>query len=126
MPDFAAHPSVQRVRMVAAFPIHCHNLWMLKPFIRFLGLFIFLIASFGTAAKTTKTPSQSAKDAFNLARNLYVQGKYELCVAELEKVHKELPNGFENSKELETFCKKGKDIVDREKAIDREKRIKAL
>jgi pSer/pThr/pTyr-binding forkhead associated (FHA) protein len=50
------------------------------------------------------------KDSFNLARNLYVQGKYALCLTELAKVHEIIPQ-FENSKELQSFCDQGLELV---------------
>ncbi len=58
------------------------------------------------------TPEQKAavKDSFNLARNLYVQGKYELCLTELAKVHENIPQ-YENSKELQSFCEQGRELV---------------
>ena len=61
------------------------------------------------------------KDSFSLARNLYVQGKYELCLTELAKVHELIPL-FENSKELQSFCEQGKELVQRQRDLDRKER----
>jgi pSer/pThr/pTyr-binding forkhead associated (FHA) protein/tetratricopeptide (TPR) repeat protein len=62
------------------------------------------------------TPEQraSVKDSFTLARNLYVQGKYEICLTELAKVHELIPQ-YENSKELQSFCEQGNDLVGKER-----------
>lgn len=64
-------------------------------------------------------PEQKAaiKDSFNLARNLYVQGKYELCLTELAKVHESVPQ-FENSKELQSFCEQGRELVHRQRDLE--------
>lgn len=60
--------------------------------------------------KLTNEQRSVVKDSFNLARNLYVQGKYALCLTELAKVHELIPI-YENSKELESFCKQGQELV---------------
>ncbi|MGE4133706.1 MAG: hypothetical protein AB7F86_18865, partial [Bdellovibrionales bacterium] len=65
------------------------------------------------------------KDSFNLARNLYVQAKYALCLAELAKVHDIIPV-FENSKELESFCSQGLELLRKQEQIEREAREKAI
>lgn len=69
------------------------------------------------------TPEQRSvvKDSFNLARSLYVQGKYELCLAEVAKVHELIPQ-FENSKELQSFCEQGRELVIRQKDSERKER----
>ncbi len=64
------------------------------------------------------------KDSFVLARNLYVQGKYALCLAELAKVHDLIPQ-FENSKELQSFCEQGLELVRRQEDLDRKERERA-
>lgn len=65
------------------------------------------------------------KDSFNLARNLYVQGKYELCLTELAKVHELIPQ-YENSKELQSFCEQGKELVHRQRDLERKERERAM
>lgn len=65
------------------------------------------------------------KDSFNLARNLYVQGKYALCLTELAKVH-ELIAQFENSKELQSFCEQGLELVRRQEDAERKERERLL
>ena len=65
------------------------------------------------------------KDSFALARNLYVQGKYALCATELRKVHDLIPV-YENSKELETFCEQGLELVRRQEDLDRQARERAV
>jgi pSer/pThr/pTyr-binding forkhead associated (FHA) protein/tetratricopeptide (TPR) repeat protein len=73
------------------------------------------------------SPEQKSavKDTFSLARSLYVQGKYELCLAETAKLHEMLPF-YENSKEIEAFCSQGRELVLRQKDSDRREREKAL
>ncbi|NCN40824.1 FHA domain-containing protein [bacterium] len=65
------------------------------------------------------------KDSLNLARNLYVQGKYALCLAEIAKLHETVPF-YENSKELESFCVQGHELTQRKIDEDRKEREKAL
>ncbi len=65
------------------------------------------------------------KDSFHLARNLYVQGKYALCLTELAKVHEIIPQ-FENSKELQSFCEQGLELVRRQEDLDRKEREKVF
>ncbi|HMN67269.1 MAG TPA: FHA domain-containing protein [Bdellovibrionales bacterium] len=73
----------------------------------------------------TTEQKTSVKDAFNLSRNLYVQGKYELCLTELAKVHELLPQ-YENSKELQSFCEQGRELVSRQRDLDRKERERAM
>lgn len=75
--------------------------------------------------KLTNEQKNAVKDTFSLARNLYVQGKYELCLAELAKLHEMIPM-YENSKELEAFCNQGRELVLRQKDIDRREKEKAM
>lgn len=51
----------------------------------------------------------AARDTFNLARNLYMTGKYELCSSELKKLHELVPF-YENSKELINLCAQGSEL----------------
>lgn len=57
------------------------------------------------------SPEQKAatRDTFNLARNLYMTGKYELCSSELKKLHEIVPF-YENSKELVNLCAQGSEL----------------
>jgi len=75
--------------------------------------------------KLTNEQKNAVKDTFSLARNLYVQGKYELCLAEIAKLHEMIPM-YENSKELEAFCNQGRELVLRQKDIDRREKEKAM
>lgn len=61
------------------------------------------------------------RDTFNLAGSLYAQGRYELCSAELRKIHEIIPY-YENSKELEAFCAQGSELVRKQKDLDRVQR----
>ncbi len=67
----------------------------------------------------------SIKDSLGLARNLYVQGKYSLCLAELAKLHETIPF-YDNSKELESFCIQGHELTQRKLDNDRKEREKAM
>ncbi len=73
------------------------------------------------------SPEQKSvvKDSFVLARNLYVSGKYELCLTELAKVHELIPQ-FETSKELQSFCEQGKELVHRQRDLERRDRERAM
>lgn len=77
-------------------------------------------ASFETLSKEQKLV---VKDSFSLARNLYVQGKYALCLTELAKMHDLIPQ-YENSKELQSFCEQGLELVRREEERARQQREK--
>ena len=82
----------------------------------------------GPASPTFETLSEEkklvVKDSFNLARNLYVQGKYALCLTELAKLHELIPQ-YENSKELQSFCEQGLELVRRQEDMDRKDRERA-
>lgn len=75
--------------------------------------------------KLTVERKNVVKDSFHLARNLYVQGKYALCLTELAKVHEIIPQ-FENSKELQSFCEQGLELVRRQEDLDRKERERAM
>lgn len=69
----------------------------------------------------TKEQQSTIKDSFSLAKTLYVQGKYALCVAELAKVHDLVPQ-YENSKELQSFCEQGLELVRRQQDQERKRK----
>lgn len=65
------------------------------------------LSSTSTAFEQLTPQQQNAiKDFFKLAQNLYTKGKYELCLAELKKIHEIVPN-YENSQEIQTYCEQG-------------------
>ena len=91
-----------------------------KQKIRFGAIFTILLAavlslfqpesgqidqSSTAAGKKPLSPEQKAivKDTFNLARNHFMQAKYELCRAEIHKLHK-IVSFYENSMELKDLC----------------------
>ena len=74
--------------------------------------------------KLTNEQRSVIKDSFNLARNLYVQGKYELCLTELAKLVELIPQ-YENSKELQSFCEQGRELVHRQRDLERKERERA-
>jgi pSer/pThr/pTyr-binding forkhead associated (FHA) protein/TolA-binding protein len=78
-------------------------------------------ASSATFETLSKEQKLVVKDSFNLARNLYVQGKYALCLTELAKLHELIPQ-YENSKELQSFCEQGLELVRREEERQRQQR----
>jgi len=53
---------------------------------------------------------QAVKDSFNLAKTLYVQNKYQLCLAEIKKLHEIVP-AYDNSREIENYCASGAQMV---------------
>lgn len=79
-------------------------------------------ASFDNLSPEQKT---AIKDSLGLARNLYVQGKYSLCLSELAKLHETVPF-YDNSKELESFCIQGHELTQRKLDQERKERQKAL
>lgn len=66
---------------------------------------------------------QAIKNSFNLAMNMYMQTRYELCIAELKKLHDTIP-AYENSRELLTFCEHGAELVKKKEDSDRREREK--
>lgn len=78
--------------------------------------------SFG---KLTKEQQATVKDSFTLAQNLYVQGKYEICLTELAKLHELIPK-YENSTEIQSYCEQGRDLVNRQRDIERKERERAM
>ncbi len=60
----------------------------------------------------------SIRDSFQLARNLYVSGKYELCLSEIRKIHELVPV-YEESKDLQTFCEQGSLLLLKKQDMDR-------
>ena len=76
-------------------------------------------------ANLTNEQKAVVKDSFNLARNLYVQGKYELCLTELAKVHELIPQ-HDNSKELQSFCEQGRELVKRQRDLEYKERERAM
>lgn len=79
------------------------------------------------SSKTTGEQALSAsqksavRDSFQLALHLYKQGKYELCMSELQKLHQIIPQ-YENSKELQDFCSHGHELVLIQKDRERKER----
>ncbi len=55
------------------------------------------------------------KHSYNLAKNLYIQGKYELAAQEIAKVHELVPE-YEDSKEIAQQCQNAFEI-NRQRAI---------
>jgi pSer/pThr/pTyr-binding forkhead associated (FHA) protein/tetratricopeptide (TPR) repeat protein len=102
-----------------------------------LGASLAIIVAFGLMDSGTKpnpqessqssvngeakvSPEQQAivKDTFVLARNHFMQGKYELCSSEITKLHALVPF-HENSKELEVLCSQAKELQDLEREKER-------
>ncbi len=55
------------------------------------------------------------KHSYNLAKNLFMQGKYELAASEIAKVHEFVPE-YEDSREIEEQCRTAFEI-NRQKAL---------
>lgn len=71
-----------------------------------------------TYEKLSKEQQGVVKDTFKLATSLYVQGKYALCLTELAKLHGLIPQ-YDNSKELQSYCEQGLELVRRQEDLDR-------
>lgn len=70
----------------------------------------------------TEEQRTAVKDLFNLAQQHFHTLKYELCLAELNKLHMIIPN-YENSKKLQGFCEQGAILLRQEEdRIAKEKR----
>ncbi len=72
----------------------------------------------------TPEKKQMVKNSFNLAMNMYMQTKYELCIAEIKKLHEIVPS-YENSRELLTFCEHGSELQRKKEDADRREREQA-
>jgi hypothetical protein len=68
-------------------------------------------------AKVVEIPE--VRDSFRQARAYYVQGRYQLCLNEIENLERYVPE-YENSRELKTFCEQGRDLVVYQRAAERE------
>jgi pSer/pThr/pTyr-binding forkhead associated (FHA) protein/tetratricopeptide (TPR) repeat protein len=66
---------------------------------------------------------RAVKDSFTLAKTMYMQGKYTLCLSEMGKLHQLVP-AFENSGELENLCKQGQDLTVKNEELERREREK--
>lgn len=65
----------------------------------------------------------AVKDLFNLARGHYTQGRYELCVAELVKLHEIIPL-YEDSKSLQAHCTQGSEMTRENQELERKERAR--
>lgn len=65
----------------------------------------------------------AVKDIFNLARGHYTQGRYELCVAELIKLHEIIPL-YEDSKSLQAHCTQGSEMTRENQELERKERAR--
>ncbi|MGE0761963.1 MAG: FHA domain-containing protein [Bdellovibrionales bacterium] len=72
----------------------------------------------------TPEKKQAIKNSFNLAMNMYMQTRYELCIAEIKKLHEMVPS-YENSKELLTYCEHGSELLRKKEDADRREREQA-
>ncbi len=68
--------------------------------------------------KLSSEKKNAIRDSYNLAKGLYTDAKYELCLSELSKLHEMIPM-YQDSKLLEANCTHGKERfleqVDRER-----------
>lgn len=76
----------------------------------------------GAATKQTDSLSPEQKDfvdkSYNLAKTLYVQGKYELAMTEILKIHALVPE-YKDSKEIALYSKNAIDTLMEQKDIER-------
>lgn len=77
------------------------------------------LGSQNTLAELTPEKKKEASDTFNLARNYYLQRKYVLCLAQLDRLHS-MVSFYDNSKELQLLCKQAQEL----QQIEEERRRK--
>ena len=63
----------------------------------------------------TEEQQREIKSLYDIAKNQYMTGKFELCVSRLQKLHTIVPS-YNDSKEVESLCNQAIDIVDEEEA----------
>ena len=134
----AMEPSLQKVERIGA-PSKQHRMGgfdyeknKIRIFIAVGGIVLLIGLFSGGGSKKTQKPQETSsastgdgsttfdklsaenktavRDSFNLARNLYLTGKYELCLQELKKLHGMVPF-YENSKEIVNLCTQGADFA---------------
>ena len=67
-------------------------------------------ADFSRFCEMEARDRQEVRDSFQLARALYGQGKYGLCLEQLNNVKSKITR-FENSDELRDFCNQGNELL---------------
>ncbi|MBX7232581.1 MAG: FHA domain-containing protein, partial [Bdellovibrionales bacterium] len=77
-----------------------------------------------TFDKLTVEQKRAVKDSFNLAKSMFMQGKYELCLSEIQKLHGVVPS-YENSNEIKDYCKQGADLALLQRDKERRDQAKA-
>lgn len=73
-------------------------------------------------ANLSADQKQQVKDTFNLARSLYMDGKYELCLAEIARLH-DLVRPYENSEEINAYCEQGRELKRRQDDEERRRKL---
>jgi pSer/pThr/pTyr-binding forkhead associated (FHA) protein/tetratricopeptide (TPR) repeat protein len=63
-----------------------------------------------TFDQLTPEKKRAVKDSFELAKTMYMQQKYSLCISELVKLLQLVP-AYENSTELQIFCRQGEELL---------------
>ena len=105
-----------------------------------IGLVINLFSSGGSKDLPSRPPQQpgdpnepapdqplssekmkEARDIFHIARNQYLERKYSLCIAQIEKLHAIIPF-YENSKEIDSLCKQALELEKIEQ--DRQRKLR--
>lgn len=66
---------------------------------------------------------QLVRDSFQLARALYIQGKFNLCLEQLDVLNTKVAR-FENSEELRQFCDQGAELLNRTAEIEKKRSIR--
>jgi hypothetical protein len=98
------------------------DLEMAHPLLRFVSIasLFLLTALAGYVTKEVVLEQEQAvkiKRYFTVARLSYVAGKYDDCIHSLVYLHS-LTSAYENSRELESFCFQGKDLVKHQQEIE--------
>jgi pSer/pThr/pTyr-binding forkhead associated (FHA) protein len=76
------------------------------------------------AAPLTDDKKKEVVDIFNLAQNYYIQRKYVMCLAQVDKLHTIIPF-YSNSKELESLCKQAQELEQIEQDRERKETAKS-
>src|SRR3954470_11511128 len=83
------------------------------------GLAATLLIALLTAANVYQLNARErdvSQELFNLARLQYIQGRYDVCLDAIARVH-DLTAPSKDSQQLQSFCSQGKELVKREKAL---------
>lgn len=73
-------------------------------------------------SRLTPQQQQVVRETYILAKNLLLQGKYDLSASQLQKLHEILPEGYEESLQYAEQCRQAAETKERMEAIERERK----